>query len=202
MAEMTDVVCEDCGAIFPMIVGSAQRRDQNAWYPGRKCPICGSPKFLPVVKTAEGMEKPLAKWKVDRRVGIAAAIVAGVFLIIGFVWYLHERPRRPAGEKALYVCDVCKERFLASVSGKVPKKCPACKGRTAYRALQCLNCYEVYPGKSKDWAKNPPTCPKCQSTLSQILPDFSDIREKPPKKPDAQDKGTEGDEEQQGLHVD
>jgi Zn finger protein HypA/HybF involved in hydrogenase expression len=202
MAEMTDVACEDCGAIFPMIVGSAERRDQNTWYPGKKCPICGSAKFLPVVKTVEAVEKPLAKWKVDRRVGIAAGIVAGVFLIIGFVWYLHERPRRQAGVKALYVCEVCKERFLASVSGKVPKKCPKCKGRTGYRAVQCLNCYEVYPAKTKDWAKDPPTCPKCKSTLSQILRDFSDIRKKPAKKPEGEPGKGEKDGKEEGVHPD
>jgi NAD-dependent SIR2 family protein deacetylase len=68
--------------------------------------------------------------------------------------------------------------------------------------LQCRNCYEVYPWKAQDWAKNPPICPKCKSTLSDILRDFSDIREKPPKKPEAEAEGGEEDEKEEGVHPD
>jgi Zn finger protein HypA/HybF involved in hydrogenase expression len=202
MAEMSDVACEDCGAVFPMIVGDKERKEQHAWYPGKKCPICASDKFFPVVKTVEAEEKPLAKWKVDRRVGIAAAVVAALFLIIGLVWYFHERPRRKAGLKALYMCDVCGQRFLKSVTGKVPKKCPECKSLAGYRAVQCQNCFEVYPWKAKDWAKDPPICPKCKSTVSRILADFSDIRKKPPKKPEEQGEEGEGDEQEESIHPD
>ncbi len=194
MPEMSDVACDDCGAIFPMIVGDKERKNQHTWQPGRKCPICGSEKFFPVVKTAEAEEKPLAKWKVDRRVGIAAVAVAGLFLIIGLVWYLHERPRRKAGVKALFMCDVCGERFLKGVAGIVPKMCPECKSRARYRAVQCQSCYTVYPWKAKDWARNPPTCPKCKSERSRILQGFDDIRKKPPKKPEEGE--GEGDEEE------
>lgn len=204
MPEMSDVACEDCGAIFPMIVGDAKRKDQQAWYPGKRCPICGSEKFFPVVKTAEPEEKPFAKWKVDRRVGIAAGVVAAVFLIIGLVWYLHERPRRKAGLETLYMCDVCGERFLKGVAGKVPKRCPECKSRAGYRAVQCQSCYEVYLWKAKDWGSAPPTCPKCESKVSKILGGFSDIQKKrkPPKKPEEEGEEGEGDEEEEGVHPD
>jgi Zn finger protein HypA/HybF involved in hydrogenase expression len=178
MAEMTDVRCEDCGAVFPMIVGQTERKEDHAWFPGRKCPICASEKFFPVVKTDKGEEKPLSKWKVDRRVGIAAGVTIVVFLLIGVIWYFHERPHRQAGRKALYICGVCGERFVSGVAGRVPKKCPKCKSWEGYRAVQCLSCYHVYLWKAKDWAVDPPICPKCKSKVSKILNDFSDIEKK------------------------
>ena len=198
MAEMTDIRCEECGAVYPMIVGQTERKEHHVWFPGKKCPLCGSEKFFPVVKTVE--PKPIAKWKVDRRVGIAAGVTAAVFLLIGLIWYVHERPHRKSGVKAVYMCEVCGERFLRSVKGKVPKKCPECKSLAGYRAVQCQACYRVYPWKAKDWGRDPPTCPnpKCKSTVSRILRDFSDIQKKPkpPKKPEEQAEEDQAHEEE------
>ncbi len=181
MPEMIDIRCDYCGAVFPMIVGDTQRKDQHVWYPGKKCPICASEKFFPVVKAVEA--RVLAKWKLDRRVGIAAGVMAGLFLIIGLIWFLHERPHRKGGLEAVYACDSCGEQFVKSVTGKVPKKCPECKALAGYRAVQCMNCYQVYPWKAKDWATDHPTCPKCKSKVSKILRQLSDIeKKKPPPK--------------------
>jgi DNA-directed RNA polymerase subunit RPC12/RpoP len=179
MAEMSDVRCDDCGAVFPMIVGETEREDDRAWHPGCACPMCGSHKFVPVVKTAGAEPKPIAKWKVDRRVGIAAGIIAAVFLIVGFALHFSAKPHRRGGLKAVYMCSDCGERFVARITGRIPKKCPECKSVAGYRAFQCLNCYKVYPWKAKDLASHPPTCPTCKSTASRILSDLSEIREKP-----------------------
>lgn len=202
MPEMADVRCEDCGAIFPMIVGKAERGEGHVWYPGRKCPICGSEKFFPLVRTDKFEPKPLAKWKVDRRVGIAAGIVIFVFLIVGLVWYLHERPHRRSGLTAVYMCDVCGELFVKSVRGKTPKKCPACKNWEGYRAVQCLNCYEVYPLKGKVNPNDPPMCPKCKSRSARIIVRLGDIQKKPPKKQEKEGQEIEANEEESGIHPD
>jgi hypothetical protein len=202
MPEMTDIRCEDCGAVFPMIVGEAQRKEDHSWFPGRKCPICGSEKFFPVVKTVEA--KPIAKWKLDKRVGIAAGAVAGVFLIIGLAWFSHERPHQKGGLRALYMCEVCGERFVRSVTGAVPKKCPECKSLAGYRAVQCLSCYKVYPWKANDWASDRPTCPRCKSKESRILRDFADIQKKPvvPKEKEESPKEGQPNEGEKGIHAD
>jgi hypothetical protein len=197
MPEMADVRCEECGAVYPMKVGTADRSKDHIWYPGKKCPICGSEKFFPVVKTDKFETKPIAKWKLDKRVGIAAGIVIGVFLIIGIVWTLLEKPHRKAGLKAVYVCDVCKHRFLKSVTGKVPRKCPECKSFAAYRAVQCQNCFTVYPWKTTENSKEIPACPNCKLKSPRIIVRMSDIRTKPIE-PEKKDEEAEEDETDEG----
>jgi len=200
MAEMTDVRCEECGAVFPMIVGETERKQDHVWYPGRKCPICGSEKFFPVVRTDKFEPKPLAKWKIDRRVGIAAGAVIVVFLTIGIVWTLRARPHREAGLTAVYMCDVCGNLFLKGVTGTVPKKCPQCKNLESYRAVQCQNCYEVYPWKAANYATDPPTCPKCKSKYARMLVKLSDIQKKPPKQQKKEDEQREAVQDEKGVH--
>jgi len=198
MPEMTDIGCEECGAVFPMIVGATERKRDHVWFPGRTCPICGSEKFLPVPKTDGFEPKPIAKWKLDRRVGIAAGVVIFVFLIIGIVWHFHERPHREGGLKAVYMCDVCDKLFVKGVRGKVPKKCPKCKNQ---KAVQCLNCYTVYPLKAKDNPNEPPTCPKCKSKSARILVRLSDVQKKKPPKEKEEEEG-EANEDEERVHPD
>ena len=203
MPEMTDIRCEECGAVFPMIVGATERKRDHVWFPGRTCPICWSEKFLPVPKTDGFEPKATAKWKLDRRVGIAAGVVIFVFLIIGIVWHFHERPHREGGLTAVYMCDVCDKLFVKGVTGKVPKKCPECKNRKAYRAVQCLNCYTVYPWKAKDNPNEPPTCPKCGSKSARILVRLSDIqKKKPPKEKEEGAEEGEVNEDEERVHPD
>lgn len=197
--EMTDIRCEECGAVFPMIVGAPNRKRGHAWRPGSKCPICGSEKFLPVPKTDGFEPKPIAKWKLDRRVGIAAGVVIFVFLLIGLVWHLHERPHREGGLKAVYMCDECGKLFIKGVTGKVPKKCTRCKERAAYRAVQCLNCYTVYPWKGSDNPNEPPTCPECKSRAARILVRLGDIQK---KKPSTEKEESKTNEDEEGIHPD
>ncbi len=169
MAEMVDVRCEECGAVFPMMVGATDRKRNHTWHPGRRCPICGSEEFFPVVKTDKFEVKPLARWKVDRRVGIAAGVVIVVFLIVGVVWYARVRPHREAGLKAVYVCDHCGNLFIRGVTGEVPKTCPSCGERAGYRAVQCLKCSLAYAWKTGDSAGDSPHCPRCKSKDSAIV---------------------------------
>jgi hypothetical protein len=204
MAEMVDVRCEECGAVFPMMVGASERKQEHAWYPGKKCPICGSEKFFPVVRTDRFEPKPLAKWKVDRRVGIAAGVVIFVFLIVGFAWYVHERPHRKAGLRAVFMCDVCGKRFVMGVAGKAPKKCPECKSWAVYRAVQCQGCYEVYAWKAENWATDPPTCPKCKSKSARLLIKLSDVQKKPKPVKEKEEGAPEGEgnRDEEGVHAD
>jgi len=204
MPEMADVRCEECGAVFPMMVGKTERKQDHAWHPGKKCPICGSEKFFPVVKTDKFEPRPIAKWKIDRRVGITAGALIVVFLIVLLVGYIRARPHREAGLKAVYMCDVCGELFIKGVKGKVPKKCPECKNWAGYRAFQCLNCYTVYPSKPKDDPNEAPTCPKCKSKASRILVRFSDIQKKPKPSTDKEEGAQDGetDEDEEGVHAD
>jgi DNA-directed RNA polymerase subunit RPC12/RpoP len=196
--EMTDIRCEECGAVFPMIVGTTRRERDHTWHPGRKCPICGSEKFFPVPKTDGFEPKPIAKWKLDRRVGIAAGVVIFVFVIIGLVLHFHEKPHREGGLKAVYMCDKCGKLFVRGVTRKVPTKCPECKERAGYRAVQCLNCYTVYPLKGSDAPHQSQICPECKSRAARILVRLSDIKKKPPK----QEEEGETNEEEEGVHPD
>ncbi len=199
MPEMTDIRCEECGAVFPMLVGATERKKGHAWYPGRKCPICGSEKFLPVPKTDGFEPKPIAKWKLDRRIGIAAGVVIFVFVLIGLVWHFHERPHREGGLKAVYMCDKCGKLFLKWVTVKVPTKCPRCKERAGYRAVQCLKCYKVYPWKGSDNPSEPPVCPECKSRAAKILVRLSDIQK---KKPSTEEEEGETNEDEERVHPD
>ena len=178
MAALKDIGCEDCGALFPMSIAKMRTDAPNTWFPGKKCPICGSEKFYPVIKTpeieeTEAKESIWATWKQNPWVGIGAAILVLIFIPLAIFL---SRPKHEHGIRAIYMCEKCGYLFSASVRGAVPKKCPQCKNKSGYRARHCLKCHTIYFWKKTDGKTEKPECPKCKSTKAGIIENFEDVK--------------------------
>jgi RNA polymerase subunit RPABC4/transcription elongation factor Spt4 len=167
-----DIGCEACGAVLPMEISGYSVDKPNIWFPGKKCPMCGSEKFYPVIPitdTDRAQEQPTS---IKRRLLlnpwtgiIALAVTIGVVLIV-VLW----PGRRMAESKGLFFCENCKEVFSDSTSAQLPLKCPKCGERAGYRAAECTKCSLVYSYHEKE-------CPYCKTKLRRMLSTLKEVEE-------------------------
>ena len=75
-------------------------------------------------------------------------------------------------------CESCGEVFQQKIASGTtfPVKCPKCRKKTAYRAIKCLDCGEIFtihptrPGEMPHPEMEMPKCPKCGSmNLGQVF---------------------------------
>jgi RNA polymerase subunit RPABC4/transcription elongation factor Spt4 len=160
-----DIGCEDCGAVMPMQISAINLDKPNVWYPGKKCPMCGSEKFLPVIAitdTDREAERPTSfkrRLLVNPWTGIAAIAVTMV-VVLGVMFWPHHR--RDTGEKVLFYCEKCDKVFYGRKAATPPVKCPTCHQRTGYRAGACDKCSLVYSREHK-------RCPHCGNEYRRVL---------------------------------
>lgn len=141
------------------------------WTRGTSCPNCGSDKFYPVVRVDQtGGAREKARLS-HRPLGALLAIV----LFVGAVSALVYRITTTTRQKTFYrtttmICTnpECGEIFQRRLVTRdtFPKvRCPHCKLETAFRAVQCRNCGEIF-GLDPDRKPDPVTdlrCPQCGS---------------------------------------
>jgi len=157
---LRDVACEDCNVVLPMEISSFNLDKPNVWYPGKKCPMCGSEKFFPVIAVTEtDRQQEQQQESLKRRLlvnpwtGVAAFIVT-IIVVLAIVFW----PRHAAetSEKALFYCEKCHKVFFAKNSLQRPVKCPECGARAGHRAAVCTKCHLVHSYGQK-------RCPHCGS---------------------------------------
>jgi DNA-directed RNA polymerase subunit RPC12/RpoP len=142
-----DIGCEDCGAVLPMMISSFSADMPNVWHPGKKCPMCGSERFYPIIPITDTDRAQEPEVSLKRRVltnpwtGVAALGLTIVIVLLVVFWPRHRGDR---GEKALFFCGKCQEVFFARKGATPPVKCPKCGERAGYRAAKCTNCGLVY----------------------------------------------------------
>jgi len=163
---LRDVACEDCNVVLPMQISSFNLDKHNVWYPGKKCPMCGSEKFFPVIAITEtDIQQARQQVSLKRRLllnpwtGVAAFIVT-IIVVLAIVFW----PRHPAatGEEVLFHCEKCHALFFAKSSLQKPVKCPECGARAGLRAAECAKCHLVYSFSQKP-------CPYCGSDDRALL---------------------------------
>ena len=155
---LRDVACEDCNVVLPLQVSSFNQDKPNVWYPGKKCPMCGSEKFYPVITITDTDRQQARQQQVSlkRRLlmnpwtGVAAFIVTVIIVL----W---PESAEVSTEKALFFCEKCHALFFAKNSLQRPLKCPECSERAGHRAAACERCRLVYSQHQKE-------CPHCRST--------------------------------------
>lgn len=155
---LRDIACEDCNVVLPMEISSINLDKPNVWHPGKKCPMCGSEKFYPVIAITEtDRQQALQQVSMKRRLlmnpwtGVAAFIVTIVVVLAIIFW---PRGAQESTEKALFFCEKCHALFFARNSLPRPVKCPECGERAGHRAAKCSRCSLVYSQHQK-------ACPHC-----------------------------------------
>jgi DNA-directed RNA polymerase subunit RPC12/RpoP len=163
---LRDVACEDCNVVLPMEISSINLDKPNVWYPGKKCPMCGSDKFFPVIAITEtDRQQERQQQSLKRRLllnpwtGVAAFIVTVIVVLAIAFWPRHAGE---TGEKALFHCQECRALFLARNNLRRPLKCPECGARAGDRAVECAECHLIYSlGQDR--------CPHCGSRDRALL---------------------------------
>jgi DNA-directed RNA polymerase subunit RPC12/RpoP len=160
MPKLITARCQACGTEMDV-----------EWTRGTPCPRCGSDRFYPVVRVDE-IATPREKSRLSRR-PLGAVLV--VVFFVGSVSALVYRIASTTRQKTFYrsttmICTnpdcgkIFQEQFVTrEVFPKL--RCPDCKLKTAFRAVQCRNCGEIF-GLDPDRKPNPITdlrCPHCGS---------------------------------------
>lgn len=177
MKSYKDIGCRHCGAVLPMEVSSFPTDEKNIWYPGKKCPMCNSQEFYPVIKPNEAADvKTKKEWKYNPYYGIIA--IAIVILLIP-VWLIATRKSsRELSQELVLICAECKEVYKEEVSGKPPYKCSKCSKDAAYQALYCQDDWVIYPRTSgKKGISLLPPCPECGRNRGTIIFKISTVQE-------------------------
>ena len=141
------------------------------WSRGISCPNCGSDKFYPVVRVDQTGPAPEKARLSHRPLGAVLAVI----LFVGGVSALVYRITSTSRQKTFYrtttmICTnpQCGEIFQQRLVTRntFPKlRCPHCKLETAFRAVQCQNCGEIFP-LDPDRKPDPVAdlrCPRCGS---------------------------------------
>ena len=166
-----DIGCESCGAVLPMMISSFSADMPNVWHPGKKCPMCGSEKFYPVIPITDTDRAQEPEVSLKRRLltnpwtGVAALGLTIVVVLLVIFWPRHRTDR---GEKVLFFCDKCQEVFYAAKGSTTPVKCPECGERAGYRAAKCVRCSLVYSYNEKQ-------CPYCKETKRKMLETLDEV---------------------------
>jgi DNA-directed RNA polymerase subunit RPC12/RpoP len=168
---LRDVGCEACGTLLPMEISSVKLDMPNVWYPGKRCPMCGSEKFFPVIAITETDTRPREPTSLKRRLllnpwtGVIAAVVA-IAVVLGILFW--PKHRADTGESALFYCEACGQIFSAKKSSTQPVKCPECGARAGYRAAVCTRCSLIY-------GYNKLRCPYCGSRAGRPLETMDEV---------------------------
>ncbi|MDP2899320.1 MAG: hypothetical protein Q8Q12_22515 [bacterium] len=141
------------------------------WTRGTPCPSCGSDRFYPVVRVDQMAAAPEKSRISQRPLGAVLAVI----IFVGAVTFLIIKVSSTARQKTYYrtttmICTNpdCGNIFQQRLVTKdvLPRlRCPKCKLVTAFRAVQCQNCGEIFgldPDRKPD-AFTDLRCPKCGS---------------------------------------
>ncbi len=148
-----------------MEISSINLDKPNVWYPGKRCPMCGSEKFFPVIaitETDKRSEEPVSfrrRLLLNPWTGIGALALTLV-VVFGIIFWPRHRGDR--GERALFFCEECGKVFLARKGSTPPVRCTECGEKAGYRAAVCTKCSLVYSYHQKE-------CPHCKSKLRRML---------------------------------
>jgi DNA-directed RNA polymerase subunit RPC12/RpoP len=177
MPKLVTAKCQTCG-----------KESEVEWTLGMKCPACGSPKFFPMVFIDESASRGqrAARSTSQKPVGLILALIFFIVAIGAFAYRL----KKTSGQKeySSTVTMICTNEdctnpnplhlFRKKLSTKNPFPhitCPFCKQNTAYRAVRCRNCGEIFALETE--GKRNPTldlvCPNCR--LKDIDLDSSSI---------------------------
>ena len=117
-----DIACHNCGAVLPMEISNMPTEEKKIWYPGKKCPICGSQEFFPSIKSSGPVEKePVKGWRYNSWYGISAMAVVVILIP---VYFLLRRPATIAARTTVVSCTECDAASEAQVRKKPPYACP------------------------------------------------------------------------------
>jgi hypothetical protein len=150
---------------------------KKTWYPGKKCPMCGSQEFYPLIAdTTPAPTKTRINWRYNPWYGIAALIVVAVLALL--IWLLPHRSVQPQSKQMLLICSECSETFEAEVVGKPPYTCPHCEMESAYGVLYCMDDFTIYPWQmGEDSTVTYPPCPECDKIRPGIIANVEKLEE-------------------------
>jgi len=177
MKSYKDVGCRNCGAVFPMELSNTPVESKGVWFPGKKCPMCGSQEFYPTIKPSEPANvKSKKEWRYNPYYGL---IALGIVIIIIPVWLIASRRSGSVVSKNIVlVCSECKEIFEKKVVGAPPYECPKCFKEAAYQALYCPNDLFIYSRKAENGTQTSfPSCPECGAKKAGIIFKMSTVQE-------------------------
>jgi len=177
MKSYKDIECHNCGAVLPMEISNMATNQKNVWYPGKKCPLCGSQEFYPSIKADEPVQTvPVSGWRYNPWYGI---IAVGIVIILIPTWlFLSRRKNKPAAKNMMLICTECDQVFEAKVSGDPPYRCPKCDKKAAYIVLYCLDDFTLYPIKTSRGAEGGyPPCPECGKIRPGLISDKAKLDE-------------------------
>ncbi len=176
MKSYKDIACHNCGAVLPMEISNMPTEEKKIWYPGKKCPICGSQEFFPSIKSSGPVEKePVKGWRYNSWYGISAMAVVVILIP---VYFLLRRPATIAARTTVVSCTECDAASEAQVRKKPPYACPVCKKRSAYVALYCQDDSTIYPWKVEEGMETAyPPCPECQKINPGLISDETQLKE-------------------------
>ena len=172
MKSYRDIACASCGAVLPMEISNSPTEMKNVWYPGKKCPMCGSQEFYPSITAEPIVEQSAGKrgWRYNPWYGISAvavAIIAAPLILLAV--HLSRRPEPAPSRAVVLVCADCGHIFEKEISReRPPYKCLKCECKSAYPALYCKKDWTIFPWKTEDGGSATfPRCPEC----GEVLPD-------------------------------
>lgn len=172
-----DIECHHCGAVLPMEISNMSTSEKNVWYPGKKCSICGSQEFYPLIKPSEPVQTvPVSGWRYNPWYGIIAVSI--VIILIPTWLFLSRKKNKPAPKNMMLICTECNETFEAKVEGNPPYPCSICDKKAAYIVLYCLDDYTLYPKKTlKGVESGFPPCPECGKIRPGLISDRAKLDE-------------------------
>jgi hypothetical protein len=156
-----------------MEISSFSTDKPNVWHPGKKCPMCGSDKFYPIIPitdTDRAQEEPVSlkrRLLLNPWTGVAAVVLTIAVVLLIVFWPRHKGDR---GEKVLFFCDKCEEVFFAKKGAMPPVKCPECGEYAGYRAAKCAKCSLV-----RSYSRDETKCPYCGETSRKPLETLEDV---------------------------
>lgn len=172
MKSYRDIACRSCSAVILMEISNSPTEMKKVWYPGKKCPMCGSQEFYPsIVDETAPVRSPEKKgWRYNPWYGIGALVIVIVVApLILLAIHLARRQKPPPPRTVVLVCAECQEIFEKEISkGAPPYECLKCKAKAAYQALYCKRDWTIFPWKSERGGNNTfPRCPEC----GEVMPD-------------------------------
>lgn len=170
------IICSSCGYKREMRIKLSDLSKEDIWKPGTKCPKCSSEEFYPAVGTeaAPSFVSRISAYATQNVRSFWLTLLAIVLFLVGTYTFISQTAARHKHFRAVMVvkCENC--GFMAKVSlGPTPVKCPKCKKKQMYNAVECAKCGTMFTHRQPpDYSQaqgrlidthNPPKCPKCGS---------------------------------------